>query len=181
MSTSLDPREQAGRMSGDGGAAARAGSDDAAGSDTAAATSRPGTPFLAAYLLIGVVLGVVALKSELVSWFRIQEMFRFQAFHMYGILGSAVMVAAASIALLRRSGATTLGGEAIRIQPKTMGKGTRYWAGGLLFGAGWVLTGACPGPFFTLIGAGAGVFVVVLLSAVAGMWAYGHLRPRLPH
>jgi uncharacterized protein len=175
MTTTLDPREQAGPTSGDGGAAARAaGSDDAPG-------SRPGTPFLAAYLLMGVVLGVVALKSELVSWFRIQEMFRFQAFHMYGILGSAVIVAAGSIALLRRSGATTLGGEAIRIQPKTMGKGTRYWAGGLLFGAGWVLTGACPGPFFTLIGAGAGVFVVVLLSAVAGMWAYGHLRPRLPH
>ena len=140
-----------------------------------------GTRFLAAYFALGVVLGIVALKTELVSWFRIQEMFRFQAFHMYGILGSAVVVATASVALLERLGIPTLEGEAVRIPPKTMGSGTRYWDGGLLFGAGWVLTGACPGPFFVLIGAGVSAFGVVLLSAVGGMWAYGHLRPRLPH
>lgn len=145
------------------------------------AGTRAGTPFLGAYLALGVVFGIVALKAEIVSWFRIQEMFRFQAFHMYGILGSAVMVAAVSIALLRRLGIPTLENESIRIQPKTMGKGTRYWAGGVLFGAGWALTGACPGPILVLIGSGVGVFGVVLLSAIAGMWSYGHLRPRLPH
>ncbi|HUH13063.1 MAG TPA: DUF6691 family protein [Longimicrobiales bacterium] len=142
---------------------------------------RAGTRFLAAYFALGVVLGVVALKTELVSWFRIQEMFRFHAFHMYGILGSAVLVAASSIALLRRLGISTLEGEEIRIEPKVMGGGTRYWVGGMLFGAGWALTGACPGPFFVLIGSGLGVFGVVLLSALAGVWSYGQLRPRLPH
>lgn len=147
----------------------------------ATAPTRGGRVLLAAYFAIGVVLGIVALKTELVSWFRIQEMFRFQAFHMYGILGSAVLVAAASIAVLKRLGVRTLEGEALRIQAKTMGSGTRYWAGGILFGAGWVLTGACPGPFYVLIGSGLGIFGLVLVSALAGMWTYGHLRPRLPH
>ncbi|HUF13760.1 MAG TPA: DUF6691 family protein, partial [Longimicrobiales bacterium] len=117
----------------------------------------------------------------LISWFRIQEMFRFQAFHMYGVLGSAAGVAALSVALLRRFGVRTFDGDPIRIDPKAMGKGTRYWAGGLIFGAGWAVTGACPGPFFALIGSGLGVFVIVLLCALVGMWTYGRLRPRLPH
>ncbi|HUF27709.1 MAG TPA: DUF6691 family protein [Gemmatimonadaceae bacterium] len=142
---------------------------------------RAGTGYLGAYLALGMVLGIVALKTELVSWFRIQEMFRFQAFHMYGIIGSAVIVAAASIAVLKRLGLRTLEGEEIRTQAKVMGRGTRYWAGGTLFGVGWVLTGACPGPMFVLIGSGLGVFTVVLLSAIAGMWTYGHLRRSLPH
>ena len=137
--------------------------------------------FRAAYFGLGLGLGILFVQAEIVSWFRIQEMFRFQAFHMYGILGSAVIVAATSIAVLKRLGIRTLEGEEIRIQAKTMGKGTRYWAGGILFGAGWALTGACPGPFYVLIGSGSAVFAVVLLSAVAGMWTYGHLRPRLPH
>ncbi|HUF11829.1 MAG TPA: DUF6691 family protein [Longimicrobiales bacterium] len=133
------------------------------------------------YFVLGIGLGLIFMKAELISWFRIQEMFRFQAFHMYGVLGSAAGVAALSVALLRRFGVSTFDGDPIRIDPKAMGKGTRYWAGGLIFGAGWAVTGACPGPFFALIGSGLGVFVIVLLCALAGMWTYGRVRPRLPH
>lgn len=133
------------------------------------------------YFVLGIGLGLIFMKAELISWFRIQEMFRFQAFHMYGVLGSAAGVAALSVALLKRFGVSTFGGEPITVAAKKMGKGTRYWAGGLIFGAGWALTGACPGPFFALIGGGLGVFVFVLLCALVGMWTYGRLRPRLPH
>jgi uncharacterized membrane protein YedE/YeeE len=136
---------------------------------------------LLAYLLIGAFFGVVLVKSEVVSWFRIQEMFRFQAVHMYGVIGSALLVAAASVALLRGLHATRIGGGQIVIPPKVMGKGTRYWLGGTLFGFGWALTGACPGPLFALAGTGVSVIAVVLLSAIAGMWVYGFLRPHLPH
>src|SRR5687767_1222693 len=133
------------------------------------------------YLLIGSLFGIVLTKSEVVSWFRIQEMFRFQSFHMYGIIGSAVAVAGLSIVLLRRTGALTLGGEPISIPSKELGRGYRYWIGGLLFGVGWALTGACPGPLFALIGNGATVFAVTIVSALAGTWVYGYLRPYLPH
>lgn len=133
------------------------------------------------YLLLGTLFGIVLVKSEVVSWFRIQEMFRFQAFHMYGILGSAVAVAALSLAVLKRVGATTLTGEPICVEPKELGRGYRYWIGGSLFGVGWALTGACPGPLFALVGAGSSVFIVVALSAIAGTWTYGLLRPKLPH
>lgn len=154
------------------------------GNDGGIAPSSADEPRLASllpYFALGILLGLIFIKAELISWFRIQEMFRLQAFHMYGVLGSAVGVAALSVALLRRAGVSTFGGEPIGVAPKEMGKGTRYWAGGLLFGAGWALTGACPGPFFALIGSGVGVFVIVLLCALAGMWTYGRLRPRLPH
>ncbi|MGH7476942.1 MAG: DUF6691 family protein [Longimicrobiales bacterium] len=146
---------------------------------TAAATAGP--RWLVAYALVGVILGIVMIKAEIVSWFRIQEMFRFQAFHMYGIILTASIVALASVTLLKRSGARSLTGEAVRMPPKAMGKGTRYWGGGLIFGFGWALTGACPGPMYALIGSGAAVFLLVLASAVAGMWLYGHARPHLPH
>jgi uncharacterized membrane protein YedE/YeeE len=136
---------------------------------------------LAVYVLIGTFFGFVLVKSEVVSWFRIQEMFRFHSLHMYGIIGSALLVAALSVALIQRLRLTTLGGEAIAIPPKVMGKGTRYWLGGMLFGVGWALTGACPGPLFALAGSGVGVIAFVILAAIAGMWAYGTLRPRLPH
>ena len=136
---------------------------------------------LVVYLLIGAFFGFVLVKSEVVSWFRIQEMFRFQSVHMYGIIGSALLVAALSVALIQRLRLTTLGGEEIVIPPKAMGNGTRYWLGGTLFGFGWALTGACPGPLFALAGSGVGVIVVVLLAAGAGVWVYGSLRPRLPH
>lgn len=133
------------------------------------------------YLGLGIVFGVVLTKSEVISWFRIQEMFRFQAFHMYGIIGSAIVVAALSLQVIRRLGLRSLDGQPIVIQPKVMGRGTRYWLGGTLFGLGWALVGACPGPLFALIGSGVGVMAVALISAVAGTWAYGVLRPRLPH
>jgi uncharacterized membrane protein YedE/YeeE len=123
----------------------------------------------------------VLIKSEVVSWFRIQEMFRFQSFHMYGVMFSAIAVAALSIVLLRRLSARTLAGEAISIPPKTLGRGYRYWIGGTLFGVGWALTGACPGPLFALTGSGMSVYVVAALSALAGTWLYGYLRPHLPH
>jgi uncharacterized membrane protein YedE/YeeE len=135
----------------------------------------------AAYFVLGCLFGIVLTKSEVVSWFRIQEMFRFQSFHMYGVLGSAVAVAAGSIAVLRRFGIPTLTGEPIAIPAKELGKGYRYWIGGTIFGVGWALTGACPGPLFALVGSGAGVFTVAVISALAGTWVYGYFRPFLPH
>ena len=136
---------------------------------------------LAVYLLLGIWFGILFSKSEVISWFRIQEMFRFQSFHMYGIIGSAILVAAVSVRLIKKFQVKTLGGDPIAIPPKGWGTGTRYWAGGLLFGFGWALTGACPGPLFALIGQGVGVILLTLASAVAGSWVYGALRPKLPH
>ena len=133
------------------------------------------------YLGMGTLFGIILIKSEVVSWFRIQEMFRFQAFHMYGIIGSAIVVAGASIALLRRADATTIRGEPITISDKPMNKGTNQILGGIVFGLGWGLLGACPGPIYALIGAGVTPVAVALLSAAAGAWAYGHLKPHLPH
>ena len=133
------------------------------------------------YFVFGLFFGVVLTKSEVISWFRIQEMFRFQAFHMYGIIGSAVLVAAIGIQVIKRFGLRALDGQPIVIPPKTLGRGTRYWLGGTLFGLGWALVGACPGPLFALLGNGVGVIAVAILSAIAGTWSYGALRPRLPH
>ena len=133
------------------------------------------------YVALGTLFGIVLTKSEVISWFRIQEMFRFQSFHMYGIIGSAVMVAAVSLQLIKRLGAHALDGQVIVVPPKAMGRGTRYWLGGILFGLGWALAGACPGPLFALVGNGVGVVAVTLASAVLGTWVYGALRPRLPH
>ena len=136
---------------------------------------------LLGYFLLGTWFGVVLTKSQVVSWFRIQEMFRFQSFYMYGVLGSAVLVAGIAIALLRRFRVKTLDGAEIVIPPKVMGRGYRYWIGGTIFGVGWAFTGACPGPLFALIGAGVGVMIVTVVAALAGTWLYGYLRPRLPH
>lgn len=136
---------------------------------------------LAIYLLIGIMFGVVLVKSEVVSWFRIQEMFRFDSFHMYGIIGSAVVVAGASVQLIKRLGVKTFGGDQIILPPKAWGKGVRYWLGGIIFGLGWALLGACPGPIFALIGGGVTVMVVALAGALIGTYVYAYLRPRLPH
>jgi uncharacterized membrane protein YedE/YeeE len=133
------------------------------------------------YLLIGIYFGLVLTKGEVVSWFRIQEMFRFQAFHMYGIIGGALAVAMVSIALIKIRRVRTALGDEIVLSPKQMGRGYRYWIGGTIFGLGWAMTGACPGPIFALIGTGMPVYVVALVSAVAGTWLYGALRTRLPH
>lgn len=131
------------------------------------------------YLLLGTLFGVILIKSEVISWFRIQEMFRLQSFHMYGVIGSAVLVGMTSVWAIKKFNIKTIYGEAIAFYPKKFSKGNVY--GGLLFGFGWALTGACPGPLFAQIGTGALVIVVTLLSAIAGTWIYGYLRDRLPH
>lgn len=133
------------------------------------------------YLILGILFGIILTKSEVISWFRIQEMFRFQSFHMYGIIGAAVVVAALSVAVIKRMGLKTVRGEAISIPPKKWGRGYRYWIGGTCFGLGWALLGACPGPIFALLGNGVTVIVVALLGAMAGTWTYAALRPHLPH
>ena len=137
---------------------------------------------LAVYLAIGTYFGIVATKAEVVSWFRIQEMFRFQSFHMYGVIATALAVAMASVALIKSRQVRTVRGDEIVVPPKELGRrGYRCWIGGTLFGLGWALAGACPGPIFALIGNGVTVYGVVLLSALFGTWLYGALRPLLPH
>ncbi len=131
------------------------------------------------YLFVGVLFGILLVKAEIVSWFRIQEMFKFQSFHMYGVIGSAVVVGVISVWLIKKFKIKTIYGEPIEFVKKDFNKGQIY--GGLLFGLGWAVTGACPGPLFAQIGTGASVVAVTLLSAIAGTWAYGRLREKLPH
>lgn len=134
------------------------------------------------YVALGTALGIVFVKSEVLSWYRIQEMFRFESFHMYGVIGSALAVASTSLWLMRQAQARTLQGRAILVPPKTWeGPGARYWMGGFVFGLGWALLGACPGPIFALIGAGHTVYVVPLAAAMGGTLAYALVRDRLPH
>ncbi|MDD3005054.1 DUF6691 family protein [Flavobacterium sp.] len=131
------------------------------------------------YLIVGILFGIVFVKAEVVSWFRIQEMFRLQSFHMFGIIGSAVVVGMISVFLIKKFNIKTIYGEPIKIAPKEFNKGQIY--GGLIFGFGWAITGACPGPLFAQIGTGATVIAITLLSAIAGTWVYGFLREKLPH
>ncbi len=131
------------------------------------------------YLLLGIFFGIVFTKAEVISWFRIQEMFRLQSFHMYGIIGSAILVAMISIRVIKKFNIKTIYGEEIVFHKKEFNKGQIY--GGLIFGFGWAVTGACPGPLFAQIGNGATVIVVTLLSAIVGTWVYGYFREKLPH
>lgn len=131
------------------------------------------------YVLVGIGFGIILVKAEIISWFRIQEMFHLQSFHMYGVIGSAVVVGMISVLLIKKFNIKTLYGETIEFHAKTFNKGQVY--GGLLFGLGWAITGACPGPLFAQIGSGTSVVVVTLLSAIAGTWFYGYFRERLPH
>jgi hypothetical protein len=131
------------------------------------------------YMVAGGGFGILLVKSEVISWLRIQEMFRLQSFHMYGVLGSAVMVGIISVWLIKKFNIKTIYGEKIIFHPRAFNKGQVI--GGLIFGFGWSLTGACPGPLFAQIGTGATVVVVTLLSAVAGTWVYGFFREKLPH
>jgi uncharacterized protein len=144
-----------------------------------ARAARPGETLL--FVLLGVGFGIVLVKAEIVSWWRIQEMFRFQAFHMYGILGSAVLTAVVLTRLLKALGVRTVDGADFHVPRKELGKGTRYWAGGTVFGLGWAISGACPGPLFAIVGAGTLSFLLAIVGALVGTWAYAHLRPRLPH
>ena len=130
------------------------------------------------YGVVGILFGIVFVKAEIVSWFRIQEMFRLQSFHMYGVIGSAIVVGMLSIWVIKRFRIKTMAGEEVVFHPKKFNSGQIY--GGLLFGLGWAITGACPGPLFAQIGSGFIVVLVTLLSAIAGTWVYGYFRPRLP-
>ncbi|WP_316803303.1 DUF6691 family protein [Pedobacter nototheniae] len=130
------------------------------------------------YLVVGMVFGIVFVKAEIISWFRIQEMFRLQSFHMYGVIGSAILVAMISILMIKRFKIKTITGEEVVIHPKKFNKGQIY--GGLIFGMGWAITGACPGPLFAQIGTRATVVVITLLSTVAGTWVYGKFKDSFP-
>ncbi|BFM41826.1 YeeE/YedE thiosulfate transporter family protein [Flavobacterium sp. CFS9] len=131
------------------------------------------------YLIVGIFFGILFVKTEIISWFRIQEMFHLESFHMYGVIGCAVAVGVISVFLIKKFNIKTLQGEKIEIQPKTFSKGQIY--GGLLFGFGWAITGACPGPLFAQIGTGATVIIVTLISAIFGTWVYGLIKDKLPH
>ncbi|MHB1921578.1 MAG: DUF6691 family protein [Chitinophagaceae bacterium] len=131
------------------------------------------------YGLVGLVFGVLFVKAEIISWFRMQEMFRLQSFFMYGVIGSAVVVGMVSLFLIQKLNIRTISGEKIIIPVKPFHRGQIF--GGLCFGLGWALTGACPGPLFAQIGSGFLVISVTLLSAIAGTWCYGRFRQHLPH
>jgi uncharacterized protein len=132
------------------------------------------------FLLLGIVFGVVMAKSEAISWFRIQEMFRFQAFHMYGIIGTAVVLGGTGVALIKKFKMQDFHGEPIVFAPKDRSI-IRYLLGGAIFGLGWALTGACPGPIVVNIGYGFLSMAIVFFFAVAGTFLYGVFRNRLPH
>lgn len=131
------------------------------------------------YGIVGVLFGVIFVKAEIISWFRIQEMFRFESFHMYGVIGSAVFVGLISVLIIKKYDIKTIHGETIIFKERKFDKGNVI--GGVIFGLGWAITGACPGPLYTQIGTGATVVIVTLLSAIAGTWVYGKYRERLPH
>lgn len=132
------------------------------------------------YIIIGIVFGITLSKAEIISWYRIYEMFRFQSFHMYGVIGSAVVIGIIVIQLIKRSKMNSIDGKPIEINPKQMSI-PRYLIGGIIFGLGWALTGACPGPLFILLGNGVTVVIAVIASAVLGTYVYGLLRNKLPH
>ena len=131
------------------------------------------------YAVAGLLFGIILVKAEVISWFRIQEMFRFQSFHMYGVIGSAVVVGIISVLIIKKYKIKTIYGEPIEFVSKKFNKGNIY--GGLIFGFGWAITGACPGPLFAQIGTGATVIIITLLSAIVGTWVYGKFRESLPH
>jgi len=131
------------------------------------------------YLVAGTWFGILLVKSEVISWFRIQEMFRLQSFHMYGIIGSAIVVGMISIFLIKQFGVKTMYGEKVDLSGKKFHKGNVI--GSILFGFGWAMTGACPGPLYAQVGAGFLVVIVTIIAALAGTWVYGMVRNRLPH
>jgi uncharacterized membrane protein YedE/YeeE len=132
------------------------------------------------YILIGILLGIILYKSEAVSWFRIYEMFKFQSFHMYGIIGSAVIAGILIVQVIKKRNVHTVEGQPIVIKDKA-NTIPRYLVGGFIFGLGWALAGACPAPMFILLGSGYTVLIVYLVAAMTGTYLYGVLRKRLPH
>ncbi len=132
------------------------------------------------FLVVGFLFGIVITKSEAVSWYRIYEMFHFQSFHMYGIIMTAIITGLIGLQLMKRSKMNNIDGEPVNVQDKEKGS-VRYWLGGLFFGLGWALAGACPGPIFILIGAGFFNMIFVLIGALIGTFIYGVIKDRLPH
>ncbi|NGY37143.1 YeeE/YedE family protein [Flavobacterium sp. XN-5] len=132
------------------------------------------------YLLVGFIFGIVLTKTEAVSWYRIYEMFRFQSFHMYGIIMVAILTGTIGIQIMKRYNVKDIKGLPIEIQDKEKGS-TRYYVGGLFFGLGWALVGSCPGPIFILLGAGFWSISIVLFGALLGTYIYGVLKDKLPH
>ena len=132
------------------------------------------------FVFSGIIFGIIMAKSEAISWYRIQEMFRFQSFHMYGIIGTAVVVGVLAHLLIKRSKARDIDGQPIVVKDKAK-TWTRYILGGTIFGIGWALTGACPGPIFVSFGYGYGSFAVIIASATLGTFIYGLVRNSLPH
>jgi len=130
--------------------------------------------------LIGIFFGIVMFKSEAASWFRIYEMFQFQSFHMYGIIGSALVLGVIGVQIIKRKNLKSFFGQRITFIPKEKSF-SRYMYGGIIFGLGWALAGACPGPIFTLIGAGFMPILIVFAGSLLGTFIYGLLRKKLPH
>jgi len=144
--------------------------------------AEPRSESLWVYFLIGLVLGTIFIKTEVASWFRIQEMFRFQDVHMFGVIGLGVAVGGVSTWLMKRNGVRTIRGEEIAWPlVKAARPRKHHILGGTVFGLGWGLVGACPGPLFALVGSGLPAFLIALVGAVAGAWVYGLLKPTLPH
>ncbi len=131
------------------------------------------------YLIVGIVFGVIFVKSEIISWFRIQEMFHLHSFYMYGVIGTAVLFGMLSVFIIKKFNIKAFSGETITFEKKEFSKGQIY--GGFIFGLGWAITGACPGPLFAQIGGGFLVILITFISAVAGTWVYGYLQNKLPH
>jgi hypothetical protein len=132
------------------------------------------------YFALGLVFGLTLTKAEVVSWYRIQEMFRFQSFHMYGVIGTAVVLGIIGMQIGKRRNWHTIGGEPWQMTSKAAGI-ARYLSGGILFGLGWALTGACPGPLFILLGQGQTLIALAILAALGGNAVYGLVREKLPH
>lgn len=132
------------------------------------------------HLLLGILFGIILTKGEIISWYRIYEMFRFQSFHMYGTIGSAVILGMVGIQIIKRRNVKSIDGKPIEIAPKEKSF-VRYLFGGIIFGLGWALTGACPGPLFILVGNGYSIFLASIASALLGTYTYGILKNKLPH
>jgi hypothetical protein len=132
------------------------------------------------YIIIGILFGLIMAKSEVISWFRIQEMFRFQSFHLFGIIGTAVILGALAVALIKKFNIRDIRGNAILFTDKAK-TWPRYITGGIIFGLGWALTGACPGPMFVNVGYGYGAMLIVIFGSLVGTYLYGLVRDKIPH
>lgn len=132
------------------------------------------------FLILGIIFGIIMSKAEIISWYRIYEMFRFESFHMYGVIGSALILGLFSIQMIKFFNLKSYDGDEIHFTPKDRGV-FRYLIGGVIFGLGWSMTGACPGPLFVLLGKGVWPIILIILGSLFGTFLYGLLRDKLPH